>query len=60
MGFIHISVGLKALDRPNDPYEADFLVYTGAMDTLAPYPAWHVAFLPVASLLGARHDITCP
>jgi len=36
MGFIHISVGLKALDRPNDPYEADFLVYTGATDTLAP------------------------
>lgn len=36
MGLIHVTVGLKAFDRLNDSYEAEFLVDTGATDSLAP------------------------
>jgi len=36
MGRIHVTVVLKNLSAPNGTYEADFLVDTGATDSLAP------------------------
>ena len=36
MGRIHVTVALKNLSAPNGTYEADFLVDTGATDSLAP------------------------
>ena len=36
MGRIHVTVALKNLSSPNGVYEADFLVDTGATDSLAP------------------------
>jgi len=36
MGLIHVSVGLRSLGSSNGSYEADFLVDTGATDSLAP------------------------
>jgi clan AA aspartic protease len=36
MGLIHITVRVKKLAETNDGYEADFLVDTGATDSLAP------------------------
>ena len=36
MGLIHVTVALKNLSLPNAIYEADFLVDTGATDSLAP------------------------
>src|SRR5450432_1440881 len=36
MGLIHVKVGLRSLGSSNGDYEADFLVDTGATDSLAP------------------------
>ena len=36
MGLTHVTVRLKSLAGPNGGYEADFLVDTGATDSLAP------------------------
>ena len=36
MGFIHVTVTLNSLGSSNGDYEADFLVDTGATDSLAP------------------------
>ena len=36
MGLTHVTVRLKNLAGPNGAYEADFLVDTGATDSLAP------------------------
>jgi len=36
MGLIHTTVALKAMGARNGTYEADFLVDTGATDSLAP------------------------
>ncbi len=36
MGLTHVTVSMKALGAPNGTYEADFLVDTGATDSLAP------------------------
>ena len=36
MGLTHVTVRLKNLAEPNGAYEADFLVDTGATDSLAP------------------------
>jgi len=36
MGLIHVTVALKNLSVPDGTYEADFLVDTGATDSLAP------------------------
>ncbi|PYS44435.1 MAG: clan AA aspartic protease [Acidobacteria bacterium] len=36
MGLTHVTVVLKNLGTPNGAYEADFLVDTGATDSLAP------------------------
>jgi clan AA aspartic protease len=36
MGLTHVTVRLKSLGTPNGAYEADFLVDTGATDSLAP------------------------
>jgi clan AA aspartic protease len=39
MGLTHVTVALKGLGAPNGSYEADFLVDTGATDSLAPAAA---------------------
>ena len=39
MGLIHVTVALKNLAVANGTYEADFLVDTGATDSLAPAAA---------------------
>ena len=39
MGLIHVTVAVKNLSVPNGTYEADFLVDTGATDSLAPASA---------------------
>ncbi len=36
MGLTHVTVALKSFGVPNGAYEADFLVDTGATDSLAP------------------------
>jgi len=36
MGLIHVTVALKNMSSQNGKYEADFLVDTGATDSLAP------------------------
>jgi clan AA aspartic protease len=36
MGLIHVKVGLRSLGSANRSYETDFLVDTGATDSLAP------------------------
>lgn len=36
MGLIHVMVGLRSLGSSNGSYEAEFLVDTGATDSLAP------------------------
>ena len=36
MGLTHVTVAIKSLTSPNGTYEADFLVDTGATDSLAP------------------------
>ncbi|MEK6676263.1 MAG: retroviral-like aspartic protease family protein [Planctomycetota bacterium] len=36
MGLTHVTVSLKALGAANGPFEAEFLVDTGATDSLAP------------------------
>jgi clan AA aspartic protease len=36
MGLIHVTVTLRSFDRPGASYEADFLVDTGATDSMAP------------------------
>jgi len=36
MGLTHVTVALKSFGTPNGTYEADFLVDTGATDSLAP------------------------
>lgn len=36
MGVIHVTASLKALGQADGPYEAQFLVDTGATDSLAP------------------------
>jgi clan AA aspartic protease len=36
MGLTHVTAALKAFGPPNGIYEADFLVDTGATDSLAP------------------------
>ena len=36
MGLTHVTVKLKSLGAPNGAYEAEFLVDTGATDSLAP------------------------
>lgn len=36
MGLIHLSVKLRSLSSSNGAYEADFLVNTGATDSLVP------------------------
>lgn len=36
MGLIHVTVTLRRLEAPDSTYEADFLVDTGATDSLAP------------------------
>ena len=36
MGRIHVTVAVKSLSSPAGTYEADFLVDTGATDSLAP------------------------
>jgi len=36
MGLTHVTVSLKALGSRNGTFEADFLVDTGAIDSLAP------------------------
>lgn len=36
MGLIHVTVALKAFELANGSYEAEFLVDTGATDSLAP------------------------
>ena len=41
MGLIHVTVALKAFERPNGSYEAEFLVDTGATDSLAPAAELH-------------------
>ncbi|HXQ20636.1 MAG TPA: clan AA aspartic protease [Candidatus Acidoferrales bacterium] len=39
MGLTHVTVALKGLGAANGTYEADFLVDTGATDSLAPAAA---------------------
>ncbi len=39
MGLTHVTVALRSPNEPGEPFEADFLVDTGATDTLAPAPA---------------------
>ena len=41
MGLIHVTVSMKALGRSNGPYEAEFLVDTGATDSLVPAAELH-------------------
>ena len=41
MGLIHVTVALKAFERPNGSYDAEFLVDTGATDSLAPAAELH-------------------
>src|SRR3989454_9386802 len=36
MGLTHVTVALKSMKQQNEKYQADFLVYTGATDSLAP------------------------
>jgi clan AA aspartic protease len=36
MGLTHVTVSLKSIGPPNGTYEAEFLVDTGATDSLAP------------------------
>ena len=36
MGLTHVTVRLRSLSSPNGAYEADFLVDTGATDSLVP------------------------
>ncbi len=36
MGLTHVTVRIRDLAAANGPYEADFLVNTGAMDSLVP------------------------
>ena len=36
LGLIHVTVALRRVDVPGDVYEADFLVDTGATDSLVP------------------------
>jgi clan AA aspartic protease len=36
MGLIHVTVALRNMSSPADVYEADFLVDTGATDSMAP------------------------
>jgi clan AA aspartic protease len=36
MGLTHVTVRLRSLSSPNGEYEADFLVDTGATDSLVP------------------------
>ncbi len=36
MGLTHVTVALKALGSPNETYQAEFLVDTGATDSMAP------------------------
>lgn len=36
MGLIHVTVALRGFEEPNASYEANFLVDTGATDSMAP------------------------
>ena len=36
MGLIHVTVSLRATQKSRKKYEADFLVDTGATDSMAP------------------------
>jgi predicted aspartyl protease len=36
MGLTHVTVALRSLESPMDVYEADFLVDSGATDSMAP------------------------
>lgn len=38
MGLTHVTVALNNLSKSSSPYEAEFLVDTGAIDCLAPAP----------------------
>jgi clan AA aspartic protease len=41
MGLIHVTVTLRRVDAPGGSYEADFLVDTGATDSVAPAAELH-------------------
>lgn len=43
MGLTHVTVRLRKLAEPNGVYESDFLVDTGATDSLAPAAGLHQA-----------------
>src|ERR1700704_833442 len=50
MGLIHVIVGLRSLGSANGDYEANFLVDTGATDSLAPAAELSkIGVLPVGS-----------
>ena len=36
MGLTHVTVAIKSLGSPDGPYESEFLVDTGATDSMAP------------------------
>lgn len=46
MGLIHVTVTLRAQQKSKKKYEADFLVDTGATDSLAPASALDKAGIP--------------
>src|ERR1700675_3302021 len=41
MGLIHVTVTLRRFEEPNPSYETDFLVDTGATDSMAPARELH-------------------
>lgn len=46
MGLIHVTVSLRATRKSRKKYEADFLVDTGATDSMAPASALKKAGIP--------------
>jgi len=51
MGLTHVTVQLHTMNGAGGEYEADFLVDTGASDSMAPAPALEQAgFHPIGSM----------
>lgn len=56
MGLIHVTVALRSMSSHDGEYEADFLVDTGATDSLAPTPELRKIGLEPAG--GTSYELT--
>jgi clan AA aspartic protease len=57
MGFIHVPVTLRSFERVDAAYEANFLVDTGATDSMAPASELHrIGVVPVGRLAYEHAD----